>query len=105
MEEYQKKCEKNLETAAELTIQANALDPDIETTNDDTMSGWQTRYDAALTAFNAAMQVIATPPVQPVAAAQGQVTADRSHAVRPRANDPMKPNALAPDAKPLVLRA
>ena len=43
--------------------------------------------------------------VKPVIAVQGQVTAERSRAVRPRANDPMKPNALAPDAKPSVLRA
>ena len=109
MEEYQKIAQGYLHKVVDLTIEINVLEPatgaETETAADKTLEKWQNQYDASMNEFFAARKVVATPaPVNPVAP-DGTAGAVRPKAIRPKSNDAMKPDQLAPDAKPSVLRA
>ena len=109
MEEYQKIAQGYLHKVVDLTIEINMLEPatgaETETAADKTLEKWQNQYDASMNEFFAARKVVATPaPVNPVAP-DGTAGAVRPKAIRPKSNDAMKPDQLAPDAKPSVLSA
>ena len=104
MNETAKKCETILDKCRDLTLEANELEPDNEN-NDKILDGWQEQYDGVFTLYLAAEREIATPVAAAPASAVQDSSNGRSRAVRPRPNDPMKPNLLAPDAKPAILRA
>ena len=103
MEEYQVKCESYLDKVIEFTMEINVLEPaddeETDTAADKVLADWQKKYDEKLQLFYQARQkvAIATPvtPVTPEGTGGGG-----PRAIRPKANDPLKPEQLAHDARP-----
>ena len=100
MRKKQEKCEGILDTIRALTLEVNDIDPE-NVRNDELLNDYQGRYDSAFALYMAAEKAVALPVAQPPAA----LATPRSRAVRPKNGDPMKPNDLAPEAKPSELRA
>ena len=102
MRAKQDTCEEVLVACRNLTTELNGKDPEGAANNDDILERWQTKYDKVADLYHEAERKLGakveTQPDEPD-------TERRSRAVRPKANDPMTPWKLPPDAKPSMLRA
>ena len=99
-----KECESILDTCTKITHEANQVETSENVTrNDETLTRWEKEFEAAMSAYAAAEQELATPVVPTNVGENTNTTWSR--ASQPRANDPKQPNPLAGDAKPSELRA
>ena len=99
-----KECESILDKCTKITHEANQVETSENVTrNDETLTRWEKEFEAAMSAYAAAEQELATPVVPTNVGENTNTTWSR--ATQPRANDLMKPNPLGGDAKLSELRA
>ena len=101
MHKSKAKCEEILETCTAYTLEVNELEPD-SVRNDQILDEWQKQYDEMFKKYSDAEKAMA--PGTPARPPTENNTNGRSRAIRPKPNDPSKPEKLDPEAKPAVLR-